>query len=205
MQIDTYTGGAFETNSYFISTGEGGILIDAAEGVCDWLQSRGQRASTLLITHAHFDHVPDAARLKAVFGCRVGCHPDGNPMLKDRGFFRRFGLPYDVEPVDVDFEIHETASLSVDGVEFAVQHVPGHCPGSLCFLLKADRVLFCGDVLFAGSIGRTDLPGGDGNLLLDGITGKLLPLGDDVRILPGHGPGSTLGRERATNPFLTRI
>ncbi len=205
MQIDTYTGGSFETNSYFIPTKEGGVLIDAAEGVCDWLQAQGRTVNTLLITHGHFDHVPDAARLKAVFGCRVGAHAEARPMIADRQFFRRFGIPFDVEPVEVDFEIAERASLEIDGLEFATYDVPGHCPGSICYFLKQARVLFSGDVLFAGSVGRSDLPGGDGALLIDGITGKLLPLGDDVRVLPGHGPGSTIGRERAANPFLTRI
>jgi hydroxyacylglutathione hydrolase len=205
MQIDIFTGGAFETNNYFIPTQEGGILVDAAEGVCDWLRSTGRKVSTLLITHAHFDHVTDAALVRSSFGCRVGCHRDGKPMLSDREFFIRLGFPYEVEPVEIDFEIAETPSLAVDGVEFAVYDVPGHCPGSLCYFLKSERILFCGDVLFAGSIGRSDFPGGDGQLLMDGITGKLLSLGDDVRVAPGHGPGTTLGRERASNPFLTRI
>ncbi|XHR29586.1 MAG: MBL fold metallo-hydrolase [Chthoniobacteraceae bacterium] len=204
MQIDTYTGGAFETNSYFLPTQEGGVLIDAAEGVCDWLQSRGQRVSTLLITHGHFDHVPDAALLKKTFNCQVGYHRDGIAMLTERHFFRRLGIPYDIEPIAADFYVDETLSLTVDDLDFAVQHVPGHCPGSLCFLLKSERQLFCGDVLFAGGIGRWDLPGGDRSLLIDGITGKLLTLGDDVRVFPGHGPSTTIGRERASNPFLTR-
>lgn len=205
MQIDTYIGGAFETNSYFIPTANGGILIDAAEGVCDWLQSRGAKVSTLLITHGHFDHVPDAAKVKRTFGCRVGYHRDGAAMLTEPGFFRKLGFPWDVEPIVADFIIDETPSLTLDGIEFQVAHVPGHCPGSLCFLMKQERRLFVGDVLFAGGIGRWDLPGGDRRLLISGILDKLLPLGDDVRVEPGHGPGTTIGRERATNPFLAGV
>ena len=95
-----------------------------------------------------------------------------------------------------------TDSLAVEGIEFQVLLVPGHCPGSLCFFERKTRVLFGGDVLFAGSIGRTDLPGGDHQLLLDGIREKLWPLGDDVTVLPGHGPATTIGEERRTNPFV---
>jgi len=87
-------------------------------------------------------------------------------------------------------------------VDFQVLEVPGHCPGSLCFLRKKDGVLFGGDVLFAGGVGRWDLPGGDRELLLGGIRRKLLPLGDGIRVLPGHGPATTLGEERLHNPYL---
>lgn len=202
MQIDIFIGGAFETNSFFIPTANGGILIDAAEGAHEWLQEKGLKVSTLLLTHGHFDHVTDAAKIKATHGCRVGYHRDGMAMLTEPGFFRRIGFPWDVEPVTADFLIDETDSLLLDGIDFQVCHVPGHCPGSLCFFAKQDRVLFGGDVLFAGGVGRWDLPGGDRRLLIKGITEKLLPLGDNVLLWPGHGPSSTIGRERATNPYL---
>lgn len=202
MQIDSFRGGAFETNCFFIPQSDGGILIDAPEGSCDWLRQRGIKVSTLLLTHGHIDHVADAAKIKAAHGCRVGYHRDGTAMLTEPGFFRRIGFPWDVEPVTADLLIDETDSLLVDGIDFRVFHVPGHCPGSLCFFSKGDRVLFAGDVLFAGGVGRWDLPGGDRALLISGIIDKLLPLGDDVRVLPGHGPATTLGRERAGNPFL---
>jgi glyoxylase-like metal-dependent hydrolase (beta-lactamase superfamily II) len=202
MQIDTYTGGAFETNCFFISSAQGGILIDAPEGTLEWLQQRGVKVSTLLLTHGHIDHMQDAARIKAAYGCRVGYHTDGTVMLTDPGFFRRIGFPWDIEPVTADFLIEETDSLMVDGMDFKVLHVPGHCPGSLCFFSKSDRILFGGDVLFAGGVGRWDLPGGDRLLLFAGIVNKLLPLGDDVQVLPGHGPATTVRRERETNPFL---
>ena len=202
MHIDTFTGGAFETNCFFIPTTSGGILIDAPEGALDWLEGRGTRVSTLLITHGHFDHVTDAAKIKAAHGCRVGYHRDGSAMLTEPGFFQRLGFPWDVECVEADFFIEETESLPVDGVDFKVLHVPGHCPGSLCFFARNERVLFGGDVLFAGGVGRWDLPSGDRRLLISGIVDKILSLGDDVRVLPGHGPATTVGRERTTNPFL---
>ena len=202
MHIDTFTGGAFETNCFFIKTAQGGILIDAPEGALDWLQSGGLRVSTLLLTHGHFDHTMDAAKIKAAHGCQVGYHRDGIAMMTEPGFFKRIGIPWDIEPVTADFLIEETESLLVEGIDFQVLHVPGHCPGSLCFFAKSERLMFGGDVLFAGGVGRWDLPGGDKQLLITGIVNKVLALGDDVRVLPGHGPATTIGRERASNPFL---
>jgi glyoxylase-like metal-dependent hydrolase (beta-lactamase superfamily II) len=202
MQIDTFTGGPFETNCFWLPTTQGGILVDAPEGALDWLNARGARVSTLLLTHAHLDHATDAAKIKAAHGCRVGFHQGGAEMLSDPSIFRRWGFPWDLEPVTADFLIEETASLPLEGIDFQVFHVPGHCPGSLCFFAKEARVLFVGDVLFAGGIGRWDLPGGGRQLLVSGIVDKLLPLGDDVRVLSGHGPATTLGTERAHNPFL---
>ena len=202
MQIDSYTGGVFETNCFIIPGAQGNILVDAPEGAQDWLQSKGIKISTLLLTHGHMDHVADAAKIKAAHGCRVGYHRDGMRMLTEPGFFRSLGFPWEIELVKADFLIEETSSLLVDGVDFQVSLVPGHCPGSLCFFDKGARTLFPGDVLFAGAVGRWDLPGGDRHLLISGIVDKLLPLGDDVRVFPGHGPSTTLGQERASNPFL---
>jgi glyoxylase-like metal-dependent hydrolase (beta-lactamase superfamily II) len=123
-------------------------------------------------------------------------------MLTEPGYFKRFGMDWDIETVPADFLIDETPALTIEGLELQVLLVPGHCPGSLCFFDKKERILFGGDVLFAGSIGRTDLPFGDHQLLLDGIREKLWPLGDDVKVLPGHGPATTLGKERRTNPYV---
>lgn len=202
MQIDSYTGGLFDTNCFYIQTKKGGILIDAPQGSADWVKSKEFRISHLLITHGHIDHVADAAEIKAAHGCTVGYHRDCIEMLTDPLFFRRLGFGWEIEPVAADLLIDETDSLLVEEIDFKVLLVPGHCPGSLCFFAKEDRVLFGGDVLFAGGVGRWDLPGGDRDLLMRGIRTKLLPLGDDVRVLPGHGPATTVGIERETNPFL---
>jgi glyoxylase-like metal-dependent hydrolase (beta-lactamase superfamily II) len=144
----------------------------------------------------------DAAAIRREHGCRVGYHADGTEMLTVPGYFKRLGMNWEIEPVSADFLIEETPKLTVEGLDFRVLLVPGHCPGSLCFLEEKERILFGGDVLFSGSIGRTDLPGGDHQLLLDGIRGKLWPLGDDVKVLPGHGPATTIGIERKSNPFV---
>ena len=207
MQIDVHTGGIFDTNCFFLPAH--GILIDAPQTAAAWLKKRGFSVSTLLLTHAHIDHVWDAAAIRREHGCRVGYHADGVEMLTEPGYFKRFGMNWEIEPVSADFLIEESDSafapkpkLTVEGLDFRVLLVPGHCPGSLCFLEEKERILFGGDVLFAGSVGRTDLPGGDHDLLLRGIREKLWPLGDDVKVLPGHGPATTIGTERRTNPFV---
>ena len=124
-------------------------------------------------------------------------------MISDRDFFRNFGFELEVEPATADFFIQETPARNFLGTEFQVLEVPGHCPGSLCFYSRKDELLIGGDVLFAGGVGRWDLPGGDGDLLFDGIRQKLFPLGDKVTVLPGHGPPTKMGTERLTNPFVS--
>ena len=197
-----FCGGVFETNCYLFEAPEGWILFDAPEGACDWVRSLNIHPKLLLLTHGHVDHVQDVARIKQQFHCQIGCHPLTAPMISDRDFFRNFGFALEIEPVEPDFLTEETPKRSFLGADFQVLEVPGHCPGSLCFLSGEDRLLIGGDVLFAGSIGRGDLPGGDIDLLIAGIRKKLFSLGDDVTVLSGHGPPTTIGRERVTNPFL---
>src|SRR5882757_2016487 len=200
MPLDTFTGGIFDTNSFFLLNS--GILIDAPQGAADWLKEKGYRVSTLLLTHGHIDHVWDAARIQKEHECRVGYHVDTEQMVTERGFFKNFGYNWEIEPIQPGFHIAESATTKVEGVDFQVLLVPGHCPGSLCFLEKQQRILFGGDVLFAGGVGRWDLPGGDGELLFSGIRNKVFPLGDDITVLPGHGPATKIGIERKTNPYV---
>ncbi len=200
MNLDSFTGGIFDTNCFFLP--ETGLLIDAPQDCAAWLEGHGYRVKTLLLTHGHIDHVWDAARIQREHGCRVGYHRETEPMITEADFFRRFGFGWDIEPVKADLLIEETDAQTIEGTEFQVLLVPGHCPGSLCFLEKAAGVLYGGDVLFAGGIGRWDLPGGDRDLLLRGIREKLFALGDDVTVFPGHGPSTKIGIERMSNPFL---
>jgi glyoxylase-like metal-dependent hydrolase (beta-lactamase superfamily II) len=156
----------------------------------------------LVLTHGHIDHVQDVARIKQRFGCPVGCHAETAPMISDREFFRKFGFGFEIEPTQPDFLIAEAPEQDFLGLKMQVLEVPGHCPGSLCFYSRRDELIVGGDVLFAGGVGRWDLPGGDGELLFAGIKNKLFPLGDNVTVLPGHGPPTKIGTERRTNPFL---
>jgi hydroxyacylglutathione hydrolase len=204
IDYKTFCGGIFETNCYLLPAPEGWILFDAPEGACAWVESLGQiDLKLLLLTHGHFDHVPDVAKIKRRFNCPIGCHPATAPMISDPNFFRDFGFQLEIEPATPDFFVEETPARNFLGLEMQVLEVPGHCPGSLCFLSGRDELLVGGDVLFAGSIGRGDLPGGDFDLLVQGIRKKLFSLGESVLVLPGHGPPTTIGAERQTNPFVT--
>jgi hydroxyacylglutathione hydrolase len=202
MNYKKFCGGIFETNCYLLQAPQGWILFDAPEGASEWVRSLGVDLKLLLLTHGHVDHVQDVARIKRQFGCPIGCHPLTAPMISDREFFRSFGFELEIEPAQPDFLIEETPSRDFLGFQFQVLEVPGHCPGSLCFFLSEDRLIIGGDVLFAGSIGRGDLPGGDIDLLVQEIRKKIFPLGDDVTVLAGHGPPTKIGTERRTNPFV---
>lgn len=203
MIYETFCGGLFETNCYLIEAPQGWILFDAPDGAADWVASRNIDPKLLLLTHGHIDHVQDVAKIKRRFACQVGCHPLTAPMISDRDFFRSFGFELEIEPSEPDFLVEGTPARDFLGLEFQILEVPGHCPGSLCFFLGKENLLIGGDVLFAGGVGRWDLPGGDSDLLFSGIRQKLFPLGDKVTVLPGHGPPTKIGTERATNPFLT--
>ena len=208
---EVFTGGFFQTNCYLLPTPTGGrLLIDAPEGSAGWLQTlgvgraagNGPKLEALLLTHAHIDHIHDAAAIVREHGCALYYHADGLPLLTDRQAYRRFGLSLDFEPVTGGETITETPGKAFAGLDFEVLHVPGHCPGSLCFHNRTGGVLYAGDVLFAGSIGRVDLPGGDDELLLHGLREKVLTLPEETLVLSGHGPSTTIGRERRTNPFV---
>ena len=202
LQIQTFIGGIFDTNAYLVLGPGGTILFDAPTGSAQWVRDLGAKLDLLLITHGHVDHIDDAAKIKQIFACQVAYHRDTLPLITDPDFFKRFGLFFEAEPVNPDFLIEETPELILCGLKFRVLLVPGHCPGSLCFYSSVHQFLIGGDVLFAGGIGRTDLPGGDYNLLIQGIREKILVLPEPTKVLPGHGPITTVGEERQNNPFL---
>lgn len=199
-RFKTFTGGALETNCFYYTAGEGAILFDAPEGADAAFAD--QPVDLLILTHGHFDHVADAAAIVRRQGCRVAFHAETAPMVATRDFFRTWGLSFEIEPVQADFFLEEGGPVPLLGTPFQIFHVPGHCPGSLCFYQPEEGVLVGGDVLFCGGVGRWDLPGGDGKLLFAGIEKKLLTLPDPVTVLPGHGPSTTIGRERRENPYL---
>lgn len=197
--LEMFTGGALETNAYLIPCPEGNLLIDAPEGAAEAF--RDIPISLLVLTHGHFDHVWDAAEISRNHGCPVAMHATTQEMLADRNLLRRFGLDLEVEPVPAGMLLKE-GRQELLGQSFDIFEVPGHCPGSLCLHSKKNALLFGGDVLFAGGVGRWDLPGGDRELLLEGIRTKLLPLPVETRLYPGHGPATTIGEEKLTNPYL---
>ncbi|MGP9819393.1 MBL fold metallo-hydrolase [Salinarimonas sp. NSM] len=184
-----------------------GVVVDPGGDVpriLEAIRQTGVTIEAILITHGHVDHVSGVEELRDALKVPViGPHP-ADAMFMDESLTatsQAYGLP-PARPVRVDRWLDEGDTVDVGGIVFDVLHTPGHSPGSITYVSKADRFALVGDVVFAGSIGRTDLPGGDHEQLIETIRTKLLPLGDDVAFLCGHGPMSTLGQERQTNPFL---
>jgi glyoxylase-like metal-dependent hydrolase (beta-lactamase superfamily II) len=199
-QFKSFTGGPLDTNAFFLESEGGNILFDAPEGADE--QFMGAKVDWILLTHGHFDHVADAAKIQRRHGCKIAYHPDTDPMVTDAGFFRRHGFALEIEPFRADRLLEESASCEVAGTKMRILHVPGHCPGSICFFFPEIRTLIGGDVLFRGGVGRWDLPGGDGPLLFEGIRKKIFSLDDNVVVLPGHGPSTTVAFEKAHNPYV---
>ena len=207
MLIETFTAGLAETNGYVVADRRGGqaAIIDAPQDAAAAMVAQakewGAPVVYLLNTHAHWDHYWDNAAILRLTGAKFGIHAESAPLL-ELPQARLFGIQEKIEPSRPDFFLAEGATVAVGELKFEILHCPGHCPGSAVLFERRERVAFVGDVLFAGSIGRTDLPGGNHALLLEGIRRKLFPLGDDVKVFSGHGPVTTLGVERRTNPFL---
>lgn len=203
MKLTTYTGGLCETNGYLGETPDGNFLVDAPEGIAAWVAARGVRVDTLLLTHQHFDHVMDAAALQAT-GTRLVALADYSTDLTLEEMVRQGGMTFAVPPYRIDERLVVTPGgrWQCCGLPFALYHIPGHAADSVVFHLPELEFAFSGDTLFAGSIGRTDLPGGSHRLLLDGIARDLLTLPPQTKLFSGHGPATTVGDEQATNPYL---
>lgn len=169
------------------------------------LEQAGATLERILITHAHADHIGGVSGLKDRFQVPVEGPHQGDALLLENFLAQkvRLNLP-DGDPFTPDRWLDHMDQVTVGNETLDVLHVPGHSPGSVTFFHKPGGLAFVGDVLFAGSVGRTDLPGGDHATLISSIKDRLLPLGDDVVFIPGHGPDSTFGRERETNPYLRR-
>lgn len=200
--------GPVATNVYLLVHPETGtaMCIDAPADCHDWLFAHLAKHTCtlthLLLTHTHWDHTADAAAIVRTSGAKVFVHADDAYRLVDPMKHTIWPLPFTIDPVTVDHLIADGEILSLEGATFQVLHTPGHTEGGVCFVDHAKRRVFAGDTLFAGSIGRADLPGGDMTLLLKSIRERLLTLPDDYVVLPGHGPSTTIEDERISNPFV---
>ncbi|WP_350335037.1 MBL fold metallo-hydrolase [Coralliovum pocilloporae] len=183
-----------------------GVVIDPGgdvDVIRQVLEENEVQVERILLTHGHIDHIGGAADLRDLLDVEVeGPHEDDRKLIErvaDQA--AQFNMP-EVKTIEPDRWLQEGDVVSIAGLDFDVLHCPGHAPGHVVFYQAESRFALVGDVLFKGSVGRTDLPGGDHDTLIKSITEKLLPLGDDVTFICGHGPHSTIGEERATNPFL---
>lgn len=180
------------------------IVIDPGGDATDLIATiaeLGLEVTAIVATHAHFDHLIAAEAVRAHTGAPFYLHSDDRPLLDWMQESGRMFLGIDVgPPPEVDTDVEEGDFLRAGSVELGVLHTPGHSPGSI--VLLNEDVVFSGDTLFAGSVGRTDLPGGDTQALVDAVKNKLFTLDRDLPVYPGHGPATTLERERVTNPFV---
>lgn len=227
MFIAGFPAGPWGTNCYVAATAPGSECVvidpgkDAAAGVDQLVREHHLKPVAVLVTHGHVDHMWCVAPVAGTYDATAWIHPDDRHLLSDpmAGMSREtsqmlLGGSYEwAEPDDVR-ELGDAQELELAGLRFVVDHTPGHTEGSVTFRSPYDQqdvsppisqVMFSGDLLFAGSIGRTDLPGGDHATMLRSLTTKVLPLGDDIVVLPGHGEQTSIGRERATNPFLLEL
>jgi hydroxyacylglutathione hydrolase len=203
--IESFKTGPIDNNVY--------VIVDEAQSRCAVvdpgpdsehilaaLQARGLAIAAIVNTHGHWDHVAGNGLFGRAAGAPIYRHPLDEQMARRADQAAAlWGFVAEASP-PADHALEEGDAFALGPHRFSVLHVPGHSPGSICLL--GDGVLICGDVLFRGSIGRTDITGGSLPQLLAGIRAKLLPLADDTRVLPGHGPETTIGHERRTNPFV---
>ena len=211
MILEVRAAHPFFKNGYVVGCEEtrDAVVIDPGDEVDQLLEAvkaHGLQVRYILLTHAHLDHITGVGRAKAALGVPVGLHQADNFLYEgvvQQG--RAFGFEVEAQPA-VDFFYEPDATMTFGRYKAHVRHTPGHCPGGVCLAVaregSIETALFVGDTLFAGSIGRTDLPGGDMTTLLRSIQDVLFTYPDDSVVYSGHGEPTTIGRERRTNPFL---
>ncbi len=223
MLIAGFPAGSWAANCYVVAIGPGAECVvvdpgqDAAAGVAEIVREHRLKPVAVLLTHGHIDHMWSVTPVAGTYDATAWIHPADRHLLADpmAGISSEtaamlLGGRYEfAEPDEVD-ELSDGQRLELAGLAVTVDHTPGHTEGSVTFRTPYDGdevsdVMFSGDLLFAGSIGRTDLPGGDHATMLETLRDKVLTLPDDIVVLPGHGEQTSIGRERATNPFLLEL
>jgi hydroxyacylglutathione hydrolase len=211
LRIETQAAGPFMKNGFVIACEKtrDAVIVDPGDevaGLLDYAKRQALAIRYILLTHAHVDHITGVAAARRALGVDIYLHGD-DLFLYDAALHQgaMFGVPVEVPP-PVDQFYTPGQVIAFGEVEVRPHHTPGHCPGGVCLQVTvrgdAGQDLFVGDTLFAGSIGRTDLPGGDYDTLIASIRNVLFSFGDAARVHPGHGPSTTIGAERRTNPFL---
>lgn len=208
MEIHALPSGHIATNAYLLTNASRGeaMLIDAPEGVFEQVNEivaeKKCRLVALLITHAHWDHIGDAARIQAA-GVPLSLHEADRRFLEQPQIQAPFAIPgVRLEPARIDRVLADGEKLELLGHTFEVRHVPGHCPGNVLFHLVAGGIAFVGDALFRGAYGRTDLPGANHRQLQQSVRDKIFTLPDATTLAPGHGPTTTVADEKRGNPLF---
>lgn len=209
MIIEPVESGPFFTVGYLVGDHPGGkaIVVDAPKDSATLLfNSATQQNLTLELivnTHGHWDHIADNAALQLLTLVPIAIHRLDEPRIQNpKPVF--FHLPFEIPPTKAGKYLEAGDILEVGDLRFEIIFTPGHTEGGICLYERNEKILFSGDTLFAGSVGRVDLPGGDWDTLMRSIQKELLALPDGITVYPGHGPSTTIGRERERNPFLAR-
>ena len=207
-RVKVFTAGAFAENGYVVRDERAGCALVVDPGACasaqvEWLRQTGDRLDAIVLTHAHLDHVEGIPVVRRAFPeVPILLHSDDLPLYRgvpEQGAL--FGIQVDPLPLPTG-RLEEGGHVRCGDLAFDVRCAPGHAPGHVILVSRDMGLALTGDVVFLGSIGRTDLPGGDFHQLMDSIRREILTLPDDMRLLTGHGPETTVGHERAFNPFL---
>ena len=209
MDVRMFTVGPYAENCFVVRPdgSDRAVIVDPgdeAPKLLGAIEALGVSLDAILLTHTHIDHIGAVAAVAEKTGAPVYCPRIEAPILADGEIFARLGMGRH-EPYDADELLDGGERLSLAGLDIEVIPTPGHSPGHVTFAVEAEQALFSGDVLFQGSVGRVDLPGGDWNTLAASIQGLLDRFADETTVYPGHMGLTTLGRERATNPFLTEL
>lgn len=210
MLSKTFVFSPFQANTYILDAGNGEcIIIDAAmyteeekRELSDYLDTHKLHTLWILNTHGHLDHLFGTAFLKDKYQCGIAGHADDDFLIRSSPEFASvYGLDSPTPPLP-DRHLNDGSELEIGNIHIKCIHVPGHSPGSLAYLIESEKLILTGDALFAGSIGRTDLPGGNYDTLIESIQSKLLIQKSDYTLLPGHGPKTSLNEEKQSNQFL---
>lgn len=207
MKIHVLPSGPIQTIGYLLTEGTEAVLVDAPAGIMARIQpvlaKEGCTLQELWLTHGHWDHTQEAAKLVRETGARVRGHEADRVLFENPAIMEeRLGHKLGLEPVRVDHWARQGERFTALGREFQVRHVPGHCPGNILFYQREAKTAFVGDALFKAGVGRWDLPGGDFEVLARSIREQIYTLPDDTLVFPGHGPRTTVGEEKAGNPYV---
>ncbi len=207
MKIDKIISGPFDTNGYLVSddTGEAAIIdapLESTHIFMKHIRNNQLKVTAILLTHSHWDHTADAPELRRQTGAKIYLHADDKYRVLEPNKFTIFRLPFNLEEFSPDVELAGNEEIKVGNMSIKAIHAPGHTEGGVCYSIEGRNVIFSGDTLFDGSIGRCDLPGGSLDTLLSSIHQKLLVYPDETIIYPGHGDSTTIRNEKDNNPYL---